>query len=197
MRVGKEGELPGKTEKPKERIKEGINEERIYKDEELVERVVNALKSHSSDKKAFSALGKINERNKFVIGKEEAENKAKKMIAECKEMYPDVEKIARLIMEGAELNKQDENGDTALIVTARTGYYGHMPILEMLIECGVNLNLQNKEGSTALKKTTEGANFFNYRTIKLVEAGAELNIWDNEGYTPLMDLAARFNEVEV
>ena len=49
---------------------------------------------------------------------------------------------------GVNINTQNKNGETALILAAETG---NKTIASLLIQKGVNLNLKDKDGNTGLK----------------------------------------------
>jgi ankyrin repeat protein len=60
--------------------------------------------------------------------------------------YLDIVKV--LVENGADVNIQDKNGNTALIYTS---YYGYLEIVQHLIDKGVDINHQNKDGWAALQ----------------------------------------------
>lgn len=113
-----------------------------------------------------------------------------------------------LIDSGADLNLQDNQGNTALIMAStsnndeavaqllkegaelniqnekgNTGlmFIGSVELLQLYVSYKPNLDLQNTDGNTVLMKRSGILSF----TKILVEAGASLNIRNNEGYTAL------------
>ncbi|XP_010250790.1 PREDICTED: ankyrin-3 isoform X2 [Nelumbo nucifera] len=120
---------------------------------------------------------------------------------------------------GINLNLQDENGFTAVMVAAREG---HVEAFRVLVYAGADVKLENKSGDTALvlselnqnhdlfekvmlefalEKGNRGADGFyalhyaarwgDVDAIRLLTSrGYDVNVPDGDGYTPLM-LAAR------
>lgn len=94
----------------------------------------------------------------------------------------DLKTAEDMIKNGADLNSQDKDGNTALILAVQK-YYPEM--IKLLIDSGANLNIQNNEGQTALfyAEYTKLAKY-------LIKCGADLTIKDKEGktaYTVCMD----------
>lgn len=80
----------------------------------------------------------------------------------------------------ANINSQDEYGNTALIYAA---YGNHKAILEQLIIARADLDIQGQDGKTALMRAAHQG----HRIIvaRLIAAGADINISDHTGYTAL------------
>lgn len=76
--------------------------------------------------------------------------------------------VQRLLDSGADINMQDETGQTALIAAPDQGYLG---IVELLLKRGANPNIKDKDGDSAL----DIAHFKNHdEIVKLLLAhGAE------------------------
>ena len=55
--------------------------------------------------------------------------------------------VQRLIDSGADINIQDETGQTALIAASDQGYFG---IVELLLKRGADSNIKDKDGDSAL-----------------------------------------------
>jgi ankyrin repeat protein len=97
--------------------------------------------------------------------------------------------VQQIINAGANLNKQNKEGSTALIIACRVSdYQSSEKTVEMLINAGADLNIQNRYLCTALNVTC-----YNYldksseRTAEiLIKAKADTTIRDYNGYTPLM-----------
>ena len=70
------------------------------------------------------------------------------MHSELAGCYSGGAKAGFLIAKGADLDIQDENGNTALMIAVRKGY-GHIQGAKRLIDRGANLDLKNKQGQTA------------------------------------------------
>jgi len=89
---------------------------------------------------------------------------------------------------GANLNIQNEEGETALMIASGGDY---TDIVRLLIEAGANLNIQNEDGKTALMFAS------NTDIVRLlIEAGANLNLQNNDGHTALITATKR-NDIEI
>ena len=95
-----------------------------------------------------------------------------------------------LVKNGADLNFQDENSETALKFAVKVGYKN---IADQLIDAGTDLNIQDENGETALICAADRA----HRDIAelLIKAGADLNIQDNSDKTALV--AATKSDIKV
>ena len=62
-----------------------------------------------------------------------------------------LEVVQTLIDAGADVNRQDDNGDTALTWAA---YRGYLEMIRFLIDARADVNLQNNQVTTALKIAT-------------------------------------------
>lgn len=90
------------------------------------------------------------------------------------------------------INSTDINGDTALMIVARSGSYMADSLIKLLIDMRININAQNKLGFTALMI----ASIYNKSPIPvqmLINYGANTNVQNANGYTALI-LACMFNE---
>lgn len=92
----------------------------------------------------------------------------------------DPQLITDLLHKGENINAQDENGDTPLMLAARIG---HTELCGVLLDAGADINMQNAEGLTALHQAI-GSNRVK-TAVLLVENGADLTIKNNLGATPL------------
>ena len=92
------------------------------------------------------------------------------------------EVIQQLLEADADVNIQDNNGDTALILAAYVS--GYKKIIQLLLDKGVKINIQNIYGNTALMMAARWS--CKKKIIQqLLEAGADVNIQDNGGRTAL------------
>jgi ankyrin repeat protein len=111
--------------------------------------------------------------------------------------------ITLLLAAGANVNRQDESGQSALMLAAIRGFHGvweqktkkEFPtrpgevktdwqgILETLLKAGANLNLQTGDGATALMAAASRGYVETCRL--LVEAGADVNLKHSKGFTAL------------
>jgi ankyrin repeat protein len=91
--------------------------------------------------------------------------------------------VAELLVKyGANIDKQDEYGRTALMY--HSFLYGDDRIASYLIENGANINITNNTGQTAL---FYAAYFGQIKNLELlVKNGADLNTRDRNGHTALM-----------
>ena len=87
---------------------------------------------------------------------------------------------AVLIGAGADLDIQDEDGKTALMLVVQRG---RADLLPMFIEAKADLNKQDNNGHTALIKAVK---WNQYLMGYLIRAGADLNIQDKVGKTALI-----------
>lgn len=61
-----------------------------------------------------------------------------------------VETVKFLISKGADVNARDRNGDTPLLVAARTSYESPLDIVKILVEHGGDVDACNKAGQSVL-----------------------------------------------
>ena len=100
-----------------------------------------------------------------------------------------VENILSLIKTGVDINVQNDNGMTALMMAAQNGQIG---LVEELLKAGANKNLQAHNGDTALICATKEGKKKSVR--KLLEFGANVNIQDQDGQTAIMHAVMMSNE---
>ena len=106
--------------------------------------------------------------------------KAKILMNELNENNPNLNLVSDLIVIGANLDWQGQNGFTALMLCARWNY---PEITQVLIDAGADLNIQDEFRSTALHYCVS----YNRLEIArmLIDAGANLNIQRNDGWSVL------------
>ena len=101
----------------------------------------------------------------------------------------DLKTVRKLIDAGVNIDVQDDQKRTALMLSSKKG---HLEIVKTLVNAGAALNLQGNEmfygGNTALMYACRNNHL---EIVKiLVDAGAALNLqsstWEHEGYTALM-----------
>ncbi|KAL7661604.1 hypothetical protein ACMYSQ_000992 [Aspergillus niger] len=86
-----------------------------------------------------------------------------------------------VLMKGADVNRQDSDGRTALIYSSQ--HTTSIPCVLSLLECGAELNSQDNRGSTALIYAALWGQ--EEKVNLLLESGADWNVRDNEGQTAL------------
>ena len=92
----------------------------------------------------------------------------------------DPDSLASILQRGADLNRQNDVGDTAL---HRAASLGKNEEVTALIKLRANLNIQNNDGNTALYVAAS----YGYSEVitTLIKAGADLNIQNQNGNTAL------------
>lgn len=100
--------------------------------------------------------------------------------AECISM----KKIKALLLEGANVNYQDEEGNALLMLASS------IDIIALLLRAGADINVRNKEGRTALFKAVEYDNYSG--CLLFLIFGADINHRDIEGNTPLLSAFKKY-----
>ena len=95
--------------------------------------------------------------------------------------------IAKMLIDkGADVNKQDENGETPLHLANRKS-------TRLLLKNRADPEIRNYKGDTPLFNHIER---YWYKSIKLLlDNGANVNVQNNDGYTPLMISVSYFDSV--
>ena len=106
-------------------------------------------------------------------------NRIRSMLLEWSLANGSYNSLFRLIRAGADVNRRDMHGRTAVMVTAARGFDS---CLRLLIMAGADINDVNNTGETALLQSgTEQC------VESLLQAGAEVNIVDTCGNTALIN----------
>jgi tetratricopeptide (TPR) repeat protein len=123
--------------------------------------------------------------------------------------YGQAESIERLLAHGADINTQDETGQTPLMAAiAQTGskLFGGNPkkyvaTIDALLAHNPNLEVKDRQGQTALFHAVLEPNekVIASLVLRLVDKGAKLDVADGDGATALIELArtARAKSPEV
>lgn len=103
----------------------------------------------------------------------------------------DYTSINVLLSEGTNVDTVDEEGNTPLMIAAKTG---NLRIMDILLNHNPNINLQNKNGSTALIMAAKTGQL--HVVKKLIRNGADTTMRDGNGNTALT-LASKFGHHQV
>ena len=95
------------------------------------------------------------------------------------------------------INIQNEDGCTALMISCINLLSCSEDIIKILIEYGANVNIKNKYGCHALMIACRNSNTISSENIVkiLIDAGADLNIQADNGCTSLM-MACRYSNID-
>ena len=105
--------------------------------------------------------------------------KSEMLVQEINKREPNLNLVSDLIVLGANLDWQNNDGWTALHWCT---YFNHPEIAKMLLDAGADVNIQDEDGYTALHVSA-----FNNRieiTQVLIDAGADKTIYNNDGDLP-------------
>lgn len=91
-----------------------------------------------------------------------------------------LEMFEYLLENGADVNVQNDDGSTALMIAS---LYGNLEMVKYLLEKGANINAQDNDNSTALIYASKWNNL--EEVEYLVKNGADIDIKDIEGKTAL------------
>lgn len=95
-----------------------------------------------------------------------------------------VSRVKSLLEQGADINAQNKNGQTALILASYYKYNNSEEILSLLLSSNPTIDLQDNSGRTALSWATGAGKMVAIR--HLLSANANINLQDSDGATPLM-----------
>lgn len=111
------------------------------------------------------------------------------LITAVRENTPDLDYIAYLVAEGADLAQHDDMNATALYISA---CFGHKDVIEILIHAGADINHCSTLGASPL---AVAAQYGHGECVDLlIAAGARLDTQDNIGYTPVIWAAYKGHE---
>ena len=103
------------------------------------------------------------------------------MFAIIEDVHNDI--VIAIINKGVNVNLQNNDGDTALMIACANG---NVQIVNTLIKAGANVDLPNKYEETAIIHACKNENV-NLEIVKaLIEKVANVDVQDNDGYTSLM-----------
>ena len=91
--------------------------------------------------------------------------------------------VARLLLdEGADLNIQDHDGFTALIVASSQG---HLEIARLLLDRGATTDIQDNNGRTALVRAT-GKGQIELERLLIKRGADDVNVKEKDGWAALI-----------
>ncbi|WP_339041993.1 ankyrin repeat domain-containing protein [Spiroplasma endosymbiont of Apeira syringaria] len=104
----------------------------------------------------------------------------------------DLEALKVLLENGADVNYEDQDGNTSLMLAAESGF---LEVVKVLLENGADVNYESqKNGNRPLMLATRRGNF---EIVKhLIDNGADISYKDCDGNTPLM-FAAENGRIEI
>lgn len=112
------------------------------------------------------------------------------------------ENMRLLLDNGAEVDVKDNDGDTALLVSAGAGPYTPVGVVntngpvKLLLKRKANIRATNKDGDTALMLAASYGGYEDAATVKLLlDRGAEIGARNKHGQTAL-DLALKNHRSE-
>ncbi|CDK31054.1 ankyrin repeat domain-containing protein [Candidatus Babela massiliensis] len=158
-----------------------------FSDEYLIE-IIKILKQERF-KYLFNSTKAQFKSDDSNLSLEELDTKLINILKQCKISEEDKKEVIRLLLLGANIDVQDKDGNTALIIAAKKP---NSDIIRILIASGANVNAQNKDANTALMEAIhEYWNPFYYDYYKdivklLIANGADVNLKNNKGQTALM-----------
>ncbi len=95
------------------------------------------------------------------------------------------------LYQGADINQQDELGNTALIAVAATDKKN---VMELLVERGADVHMATNDGTTALMNAAASGRFENVKY--LLDAGAQINRTNHDGESALV-YAIKFGHKDI
>lgn len=98
----------------------------------------------------------------------------------------EVEVIAQLIEQGADVNAKDKNGDTPLIKALQ--FEAEPGLIDLLMDAGADVSAHGEFGYTALHEAASHSKNYIY-IDQLIAAGANIEATRDNGATPLHDAA--------
>jgi len=101
--------------------------------------------------------------------------------------YDPLARVKKLIALGGDVDIQDEDGTTALMVCARNGWTEHIDMIKILLLAGAHINKKSEIGFSALHY----ASYNNHINIikELLLCRADIYSLDNHGFTPIQRAA--------
>ena len=157
---------------------EQINSKNYNNYSEIIDILLNEnvnLKYETSNKETALMLAPSGLRSKLIRKVKEGRGNVKDAFGDYPVIYAasknDIYLLRTLISEKADIDEQDENGDTALMIAS---FWGRYPIAKALIDGKAKLNIKNKKGESALRNAVYNKHY--NIADALIKAKADLNI---------------------
>ncbi|MEM4367348.1 MAG: ankyrin repeat domain-containing protein [Candidatus Anstonellales archaeon] len=167
-----------------------MKEERRLSEEEVFRRVLESVRSRKEDEEAFEELRRINRERREEIGEEKARVLGKELIEKCEEKSPSIERVVKLILEGADVNFKDDMERTALYCTFGCGYI-NVECIKILVEAGADVNAKIHGGNSILYEMVGCCQPNPPEALEiLLKAGACVDVGTPYNFTPLMHAVA-------
>lgn len=103
------------------------------------------------------------------------------MYAQKYELHISSQLTPVLIEKGADVNRKDNDGNTAILLYAE--WLCHMSVVKPMVQAGLDINAQNSDGNTILHLALENGSGQEARY--LIKKGADYNIANKDQVTPL------------
>ena len=103
------------------------------------------------------------------------------MYAQKYELFISSELTPVLIEKGADVNRKDNNGNTAILLYAV--WICHMSVVKPMVKAGLDINAQNNDGNTILHLALKNGSSQEARY--LIKKGADYNIANKDQVTPM------------
>ena len=131
--------------------------------------VLNTIQKQKEEEQQLQQLQQLQFSGRLAISIIEAANKG------------NIEVVKLLLKENADVNIQDKNGVTALMLASLNG---HTHVVELLLKENADVNIKNKQGMTALNLASLKGH--THVVELLLKKNANVNIQDKHGVTALM-----------
>lgn len=102
------------------------------------------------------------------------------MVIQDPQLFLSIALTPVLIEKGADVNRADNNGNTALML--HTYWYCYKDVIKAMVKAGYNVNARNSHGDTVLHYVMK--NKGSEMAVYLIKKGADVNIANDKQVTP-------------
>lgn len=102
------------------------------------------------------------------------------MLIQDPQLFLSISLTPVLIEKGADVNRADNNGNTALML--HTFWYCYKDVIKAMVKAGYNVNARNRSGDTVLHYVLKNKN--SEMAVYLIKKGADVNIANEKQVTP-------------